>query len=355
MKNKLKNYIALSLIPQVLIVRYLHSKPGWIEEYYSLGIYPYISSALRTLYGWVPFSVGDFLYTAIGLLAIGYLIRNRHEIRYNLTGLTRDVFLVLSIAYFSFHLLWGLNYHRVPLAERLELKDMVTKEEVIAYTRELIAHTNQQQLTLSGDSLQRVHIPYTKNEIRQLTLQGYQDLAKEMDFAHYTPASIKTSLYSRMLSYMGYGGYLNPFTNEGQVNRLLPAFRAAIVYGHEIGHQLGYSAENETNFIGYLVTLHNNDPYLTYAANAYALGYCLAQLRRTDPDLSRTLYQDLNPGVQKNYEEMDEFWRSYENPTEPVFKAIFNSYLHANKQKDGILSYNRVVSLIIAYQRKEVH
>ncbi|WP_133644897.1 DUF3810 domain-containing protein [Zeaxanthinibacter enoshimensis] len=352
MKSKIKNYIALSLIPQVLLVRYLHSSPEMVENYYSRGIYPYISSFLRSLYGWIPFSIGDLLYTAIGSLAIGYLWINRSEIRYNLTGLLRDTFMVLSVAYFTFHLLWGLNYHRVPLAERLELNDVASTEEVEFFTRELIKRTNRQQLSLTGDSLLKVHIPYSKKEITKLTLQGYKDLAEQMDFAYYSPASIKTSLYSRMLSYMGYGGYLNPFTNEGQVNRLLPAFRAPVVYGHEIGHQLGYSAENETNFIGYLVTLNNRDPYLQYAANAYALSYCLAELKRKDSLITKTLYARLNPGVRKNYEELDKFWRSFENPAEPVFKSVFNSYLHANQQKDGILSYNRVVSLIVAYDLK---
>lgn len=39
---------------------------------------------------------------------------------------------------------------------------------------------------------------------------------------------------------MGYGGYLNPFTNEAQVNGITPKFRLPTVSGHEVGHQLGY-------------------------------------------------------------------------------------------------------------------
>ena len=38
---------------------------------------------------------------------------------------------------------------------------------------------------------------------------------------------------------------------------------------------------------------------------------------------------------------------------EPVFKALFNSYLEVNRQKDGIASYNRIVSLLVAYRRKD--
>ncbi|UWX56004.1 DUF3810 domain-containing protein [Maribacter litopenaei] len=168
----------------------------------------------------------------------------------------------------------------------------------------------------------------------------------------YEYPSIKTSLFSTGLTYMGYAGYLNPFTNEAQVNGILPNFRFPIVAGHEIGHQLGYSAENETNFIGYLVTSSNQDPYFQYAAYAYVLGYCLSDVRRGNIDTFDQLFQNLHPGVQENFREMAIFRQQYENPMEPVFKSIFNSFLKANNQTQGIQSYNGVVSLLIAYHKK---
>jgi hypothetical protein len=116
---------------------------------------------------------------------------------------------------------------------------------------------------------------------------------------------------------------------------------------------LGYSAENETNFIGYLVTLRNPDPYFQYSAYAYALSYCLSEVSRRDPDALKAIRKTLNPGVRANFKELREFWKGFENPLEPVFKSAFNKYLEVNRQKDGIRSYNRVVSLMVAYHRKE--
>ena len=49
---------------------------------------------------------------------------------------------------------------------------------------------------------------------------------------------------------------------------------------------------------------------------------------------------------------MNAFWLGYENITEPVFKAIFNSFLKANKQNDGIKSYSKVVYLMVSYHQK---
>jgi len=159
-------------------------------------------------------------------------------------------------------------------------------------------------------------------------------------------------MFSILSSYMGIGGYLNPFTNEAQVNRKTPLFRFPVVSGHEIGHQIGYSAENETNFIGYLVTAKNEDIYFQYSAYSYALSHCLNAIHRTDKNASKELYKQLNEGVIQNYKELQEFHEAYENPFEPIFKSIFSTFLKANNQKDGIKSYGKVVNLMVGYHER---
>ena len=56
-------YIAIWLI--------FRSFPSVTEHIYSKGIYPYIAKVLHFLLGWIPFSVGDILYT---LVIIGLVI-----------------------------------------------------------------------------------------------------------------------------------------------------------------------------------------------------------------------------------------------------------------------------------------
>ncbi|SDL42433.1 Protein of unknown function [Kriegella aquimaris] len=352
MENKLKTAIALGLVPQIIIVKWLGYYPEIIEKYYSNGLYVYISKFFRTLFGWIPFSVGDLLYFALIFIAIRYIILNRKGIAERPLLFVRNIFMVLSVAYFTFNLLWGLNYYRQPIAENLHLEETHSPEELIALTERLIDKTNKLQLQITADTAQMVVIPYSKKEIFEKTLQGYQHLEAELPFLGYKHPSIKKSLFSTLLTYMGYGGYLNPFTLEGQVNGRLPNFRFPVVSGHEIGHQVGYSAENETNFIGYLVTASNKDPYFQYSASAYALGYCLNNIKIRDEMQFELLFSKLHPGVRKNYQEMSDFWESFENPLEPVFKSIFNSFLKANNQEDGIKSYSKVVSLLVSYYKK---
>lgn len=253
------------------------------------------------------------------------------------------------MAYFSFHILWGFNYYREPLAKTLNLSDKHSEQDLVDFVDRLVVKTNEAQFQITGDSTKMVDIPYNKKEIFKITIDGYRSLEKQLPLFSYERPSIKKSLFSTALTYMGYGGYLNPFTNEAQANGLLPNFRFPIISGHEIGHQLGYSAENETNFIGYLVTVKNEDPYFKYAAYAYALSYCLNDLANRDRIYFNNAYNKLNPGVIKNYKEVSDFWKAHENPMEPVFKSIFNTFLKANNQTKGIKSYNAVVSLLVNY------
>ena len=351
MKISFKNAVALSLVPQIVLVKWLGQHTDMIEKYYSNGMYPFISKIFRALFGWVPFSVGDIIYFTLILSAVFYVVSRRKFIWNNKITFLRDVTMVLSVAYFTFHFMWGLNYYREPLANKLRLTENKDYQELVDFTQRLIEKTNETQVKITKDSSLAVLIPYSQHQIFEKTVSGYGNLQTIYPFLKYTTPSIKTSLFSTGLTYMGYAGYLNPFTNEAQVNGILPNFRFPVVVGHEIGHQLGYSAENETNFIGYLVTARNNDAYFQYAAYAYALGYCLNDVRRGDQEVFDKLLSNINPGVKNNFQEMSIFWNSYENPMEPVFKSIFNSFLKANNQSEGIKSYNAVVSLLIAYHK----
>ena len=345
--------ILLCLLPvQILLVKWASNHPDFVENYYSNGIYPFISKGLRALFGWIPFSMGDVLYTALSIFIIRYSYKNWKSIKGKPIAFLKDFGVLLSMVYFLFHFNWGLNYHRYPIATKLELDREYTQEELTVFIQYLTEKSNSYQSQITGDSISPVHIPYSKKEIFLKTQEGYRELSKTYPEFAYNFSSQKSSIYSIPLTYMGYGGYINPFTNEAQVNGITPKFRLPTVSGHEVGHQLGYSAEDDTNFIGFWVTSVNEDPYFKYAAYSHALGYCLSDLAKKDEAKFKQMISQLNPGVRENFREISSFWAGYENPLEPVFKSIFNVFLKANNQQEGIESYNAVVGLIINFHHK---
>ena len=168
----------------------------------------------------------------------------------------------------------------------------------------------------------------------------------------FTNQSLKTSIYSGFLTMMGFSGYINPFTNEAQVNSKIPVYKFAVTASHEKSHQIGFAAENEANFIGCMTALHNEDIYFKYGAYNFMTWHCLKEVYNRDKDEYERLKATLNSGIQKNYDEVREFWISHKNPLKPLFKFTFDQFLKANNQSKGILSYSYVVSLLVNYDKK---
>ncbi|MCB4798790.1 DUF3810 domain-containing protein [Neotamlana laminarinivorans] len=347
-KNK-KLVLAFAIVPQFLFVKLLANFPEFIETYYSNGLYIYISKALRFTLGWLPFSFGDLVYSLAVVYIIRWIFINGKRILSDTKHWLIDVFAAVSVIYFAFHMFWGLNYYRLPLHENLNLEADYTTEQLVLITEKLISKSNEAHFNITKNDTLIVNLPYTKNEILKLAPDGYKALKQTFPDLEYYPESAKKSLFSFPLTYMGFSGYLNPLTNEAQVNSLIPSYKFPTTTTHEMAHQLGYAAENEANFIGCLAAINHKDAYFKYTGYSFALHFCLNEIYRRDVCLFEDLIADVNLGVLKNYEETRLFWEAHQNPAEPYFKQFYSGFLKANKQSKGMESYSYVVALLTNY------
>ena len=203
------------------------------------------------------------------------------------------------------------------------------------------------QITKS-DTL-KVENTYTHKEMYTLARKGYDSLAKTYPQFTYQYGQAKSSLISLIQSYNGTSGYINPLTGEAQVNSLIPKTSFPTTICHEMSHQIGYAAENEANFIGFLASLCNEDIYFQYAAYRMAVRYAIYEVFRLDPQEYQIIYSTINNGIKKDFQASSYFWKQYENPFEPLMKKGYNLYLKSNNQSKGVNSYNYVVDLLIQY------
>jgi len=346
-----KSLIAFSIIPQIILLKVLANYPAFVESVYSHGIYIYISKGMRYAFGWLPISVGDLLYTLLSLYVIRWLIVNRKRIIKDTKHWFLDVLSAVSIGYFAFHLLWAFNYYRLPLHASLNIDNDYTTEELVNLVEQLTTKVNRIHLSITHNDSVKVEMPFSKAEALKMVPDGYDELSKTFPYLAYHPRSIKTSIYSLPLTYMGFSGYLNPFTNEAQVDGLIPSYKFPTTGSHEVAHQLGYAAENEANFIGSMAAMHHPNIYFQYSGHAFALRHCLNEIYRRDSEIYKTILPKLNTGVLKNYQEVSTFWEAYENPLEPIFEKTFDSFLKASNQSAGMKSYSYVVALLVNYYK----
>ncbi|MDC7995561.1 DUF3810 domain-containing protein [Altibacter sp. HG106] len=349
MQNRTRVILALLLPVQYIVLKVLLQFPEFVEHAYSRGLYPMLSTMARYLFGWVPFSVGDIFYLLIGILAIRWLLLNAKRLRREPLRFFVDIFATVSIVYFMFHMLWGLNYYRVPLHETLALERDYTTEQLVSTTKRLIQKSNEMHRALGYEESVKIDLPYSQKEIFEKSLNGYEHLSKEFPALSYHPKSIKKSGWSLGLTYMGYSGYYNPFSGEAQVNNLIKTYKFSVVSCHEMAHQLGYAAENEANFIATLATINNTDPYFQYTGYIFALRYCVNEVARRDMDTYNQLIETIYPGILASYKEMRDFWDRYQNPFETFSKNFWDQFLKANNQSKGIMSYSYMVALVINY------
>ena len=347
-----KQIIAFSILPQYAFVKIIANFPELVEHYYSHGIYVLISKLMHYSFGWIPFSVGDVFYTLISIYILRWLIIHRKRIVKDTKQWLLDVLSAFSIGYFAFHMLWALNYYRLPLDKSLQIDSDYTTEELVNFTKQLISKANETHLLVTKNDTIKVDFPFTKTELLNLVPKGYEELSKEFPHLSYKPKSLKRSIYGLPLTYMGFSGYLNPFTNEAQIDGLIPKYNYPTTSSHEVAHQLGYAAENEANFIGSMAAMHHDNIYFRYSGYTFALSHCLNELYVRDKTKFEELRTTINKGILKNYKEANEFWQQYQNPLEPVFKVSYNSFLKANNQAKGMESYNYVVALLVNYYKK---
>ena len=342
-----KYLLVYFFIFQILFLKWMAQYPNWIEKNYSNGIYVYISKFSRSIFEKIPFSIGDILY---GILIV-YII---YWLKKNWNSTTRKEKLwsalnLLSIVYFLFHFLWALNYYRLPLSQKMNLKTEYSDAQLLSFTKKLISKTNETHFQITKDTAQKVSVPYTQKQVFDKALIGYTHLAKfHPEFKHQIPSQ-KTSLISTVLTYMGFGGYLNPFTNEAQVNGLIPMYNFPTTTCHEMAHQIGYGSESECNFIGFLASHHNSDLYFKYSGYTYALRYCLANIGAKDATKLKQLLKTINPGILKNFQESKDFWDSHQSFIDTAFEIFYDNFLKMNQQKDGLESYSKFVDLLVNY------
>jgi len=352
----LKDKKLLFLILIAVLIRVFAGNEHWVEQYYTYGAYPIISLCLRTLLGWIPVSVGDFIYFFAGLFLLRAIITVIKKVRkrqadkfFWLTLVQRTLKLVLWV-YVIFNVLWGLNYNRRGIGDQLQLK--VTRYETDDI-RQLVTtlHGRLNQAAQEVTPAQRKALE-SNHTIHRLGIQSYQEASQRFPYLQYRQPSIKTSLYTYVGHFFGFTGYYNPISGEAQLKSTVPRFLQPFIMNHEIAHQVGYAKENEANLVAYLTGYRSSQPTVRYATYFEAYLYAIRDLGRRDSTLAKELHTSLHPQVQQDLVELMDYLVKNENVVEPYISRFYDQFLKLNRQPKGTRTYNEVVAWLIAFQKK---
>ena len=336
------------------------ANPHITESVYSRGIYPFLAGTLGRFFGLFPFAVAEFLLYVLILTAVVWLcvqivsLVTKKEKGNRALGMLATICCVSGIGYFLFTAFCGLNYHRITFAEQSGLAVRPSSvQELGSLYQELVDRTNYlRALVPENEYGVMVFYPESFNDLARRAPQGIERLAERYPvLGGFTPPP-KPVLASRGLSIMRVSGIYIPFTFEATVNAEMPHFNIPFTMMHELAHFKGFMREDEANFIAYLASREMDDPVFQYSGTVLALIYTGNALFSVAPELQREIISGLHPAVLRDFADNRAFWQQFEGPVAQAVTAVNDAYLRHNRQEDGVLSYGRMVDLLLADYRE---
>ncbi len=332
--------------------------PNLVLHTYSIGIYPYISIALRWISSIFPFAIGDFLYAILILYILYLIIKFFWRIKKNGWKKTDRIKVPVSIIntllifYISFKLIWGLNYSRPSISQQLNIdKEKYTIKDLIILSDYFVKKTNNLKLQIQRQG----KIPsYNVKQLENISTEAYLNLTKKYPILNYRSPNLKPVTSSLLTSKAGISGYYNPFSGEANLNMSLPGFTKPYVSCHEIAHQLGIAYEDEANLVGYLAASNSSNIYFQYAANFEMLKYVLNEIGMKSNEDYQFIYNQILPSVFEDFKKEREFWQKNDSSMNAYMDFTFDSFLKLNNQPKGIESYQDIVIWLWNLHKKEV-
>lgn len=349
-RNLLKFYVyiiaALVFFNFLLVLFSEHEQ--LVEKIYGNNIYNWLCLIQHFFFSLFPFSIGDILYIGIVLLLIYLVFLLIKLLIYKKLKQFFIVTLRLIIGVLAFFLLfyflWGLNYFRLPASKRLNLVSYnFTTEELKNVTAILIDSANVCRTRLNNTDWQQSNQQIYSTSVLAIKKLGGQST----EFKSYSPG-VKSSILTGLLNYMGTAGYFNPFTGEAQVNYEMPIFERPVVACHEMSHQMGFGAEDEANYVGFLAATGSDDRLSRYSAYHLAVDEFMHALYARDSLSFKELKPRISKAVKSDFLKERLYWYSFQNNLDNLTGLFYDNFLKANNQPQGIKTYNRMVLLLMA-------
>jgi hypothetical protein len=320
-------------------------RPRWVEAWYSTSVYPHIQRVLTPASNYLPFAVLDvLLIVTIGavVVVLAKAVREARRTR-TVRSLAQTIAHLAAAAaslYILFLLLWGFNYRRVPMADRLMIERAApSSDQVVGLGLTAVSEMNR----LYSAAHQQQGPPV---EWRDVALRhAFADIERVLsDAPPVEPGRLKHSLLGPYFRWTGIDGMVNPFGLEVIANPDLLPFERPFVAAHEWSHLAGYANEAEANFIGWLTCVHAL-PAHQYSGWLFLYwqinGEVSAQQRRR---LSAALAE----GPRRDISAIVARLRRGEIPAlQQASWQVYDKYLKANRVESGVRSYSEVVTLLL--------
>lgn len=318
--------------------------PAWIERVYSGALFPRLQPLVTSLSNLVPFALFDLLIVVIVLWWLGACVagvrRARRERRRAWPGVLGRTLTLAAAGYLAFLTLWGLNYRRVPLVQKLPFEaGRVTPDAALA----LLTRSVEQLNALSDAAHRQVWTDRTRYDPAFAT--AFTAAEQQVGGSGRTvPARPKTTLLDLYFRRAAVAGMTDPFFLETLLASDLLFVERPAVLAHEWAHLAGFADESEASFVGFLACMRGNE-FHRYSGWLFLYQEIAGAV---PPEEFRRVSAALTAGPRADLAALRA--RAQANVSPAVSAAgwrVYDGYLKANDVEEGTRSYGEVVTLVL--------
>ena len=318
--------------------------PALVERLYSTNAYLRLQALVTPASNRVPFALFDALMLIVllgWLVALGVDVRHsRGAMRRVVARLTLRALVWSSALYLAFLAVWGLNYRRVRLVDKLQFDvQAISPAAAVSAGTTAVAALNALHHRTHG--LAEGESASTGRPLATGFGRVQQELGSRR---HAVPARPKATLLAPYFRRAGVAGMTDPFFLETLVAGDLLPFERPFVVAHEWGHLAGFADESEANFVGWLTCLRGSadDQYSGWLFLYAELAHAVSERDRA------ALAAQLTPGPRADLQAIALRLQQQVSPTISAAGWRANDlYLKANRVEAGAASYAQVVRLVL--------
>ena len=315
-----------------------------VERWYSTGVYPVVQRVLTPVSNLLPFAVLDVL--AVGAFGVAVVVLVRSVLRARRKKTWKPVLATFAalitsgaVIYLSFLALWGLNYRRVSMAERLVLdRDQASSQAILELGRMSVAQLNLLHQPAHAEGWRTS--PWRERGM----VNAYESvLVRLSDATPAVPGRLKSSLLGPYFRWATVDGMMNPFGLEAIANPDLLPFEKPFVAAHEWAHLAGYADESEASFVGFLTCIRAAAP-VAYSGWLFLYWQINSEVGSADRQHLAAALQD---GPRQDIAAIAERVRGGQIPlVRDAGWRVYDQYLKANRVEEGVRSYGLVLTLL---------
>lgn len=334
-----------------------HRYPGFVEQWYSRGLFQGVRYVLDWTIGRLPFP-GFYLFWIATVAFWIFLYRRRARLEGFWPKLGYWLFRVSGFAGLMaglFCWMWGFNYARIPLETQIGLQ-----------TQPIDSSTLWQELNSETQTLYTLRTALVGNDTNAINDTRFwpshaEDTVREavekwLGSEHFPVGGRVRGRFiypEGTLFKFGASGIYWPFVGEGNVEAGLHPLRKLPAMAHEMSHGYGFCNEGVCNFIAYVACSEHPNAYIAYCARLDYWNTLARACRMNDGERFKNHFLKTIPvGILADEQAIRKQDSKFKELAPDLRYEVYDNYLKSQGIASGMLNYDEVLLLVLAWRKK---